>query len=1069
MIPHSTIDKILQSIRIEEVIGETVKLKPAGSILKGLCPFHNEKTPSFTVSPHKGIWHCYGCSTGGDVIAFVMRDKGMTFPEAAKFLATKANIQIQETAPDPDADKKAAMREQLFAVNEFAAAYYQQQLQQTAPRLKEATDRFGTDNISLWRLGFAPDGWANFYQHARAAGYLEEFLLTSGLIKQSEKNNKIYDYFRNRLMFPVFNKTGRITGFSARQVDNDKDNAKYINSPDTAVYLKSHQLYGIHLAARAMRNDGAVLVEGNPDAIRMHQVGADSTVAPCGTAVTEEQLKIIKQLTNSITIITDGDAAGQKSMNRTGRMAVEMGLMTYCAVLPEKEDPDTFFTTEEQYKEWIATNRQDWILLRAKALLEKIGHDPGRKNEAIKELCGFIQQYDEPTRKIYIDAMVTAHKVKAKLFTDRLKDLDQSNIVIEKDDSLPTGVDARDFERWGFYENHNSYYVRTKDGVDEVSNFVMKPVFHIEGQDSRRVYDVVNFRGFRMVVGLDMQEMTSIQAFRRNIEGRGNFIFSGTDTQFTRIKAKLYEETRTCTEIRVLGWQKEGFFAWSNGITTEDGFQEIDEYGIVEFNKTNYFIPAYSSIHINDKSVFIGERKFQYKQREITMLQWADQFADVFGTNARIGICFWVATIFRDYILFLNKNFPILNLFGPKGTGKSQMAMSLSCLFGEQQTPYNIHNGTKAGLAEHMQQFSNAFAWVDEYKNNIDYALIETLKSIYDAIGRNRLNVDKRKETTLVNATLMLTGQEMPTADVALFTRLLFLQFHKAEYNDAEKKLYDKLKKTESAGLSHLTAEILSHRKYFEKEFWANSDYIMSDISDELRDDAIEDRMLRSWCTVAAALRTLQNKVNFGFGYADIRPIIIKGIKQQNEQVSKSNEIGQFWEMIEAMYDENILIDGWHFRVTWLDKLKTTTGNRELGSGRYVLRLKFSTISKLYAENARRTGIKPLPNDTLSYYLKNSKSFLGVSPSVKFIYKEYNSAEGKIVESKTNTSAYCFDYKKLNINLIRGVFGDTLPNETADNDEPDNMINHLDKHHVNGNHIQSEPQTTLIPENKLPF
>lgn len=1065
MIPQSTIDQILASTHIQDIIGETVKLSKAGVNLKGLCPFHNEKTPSFTVSPHKGIWHCYGCSTGGDVIAFVMRDKGMTFPEAAKLLATKANINIQETEPDPEADKKAALREQLFAINEFAATFYQQQLQKNPAMLKLATDRFGAENVSLWRLGFAPDGWQNFYNHARNAGYLEEFLLNSRLIKQSEKNNKIYDYFRNRLMFPVFNKTGRITGFSARQITNEKDSAKYINSPDTAVYLKSHQLYGIHLAARAMRNDGAVLVEGNPDAIRMHQVGADSTVAPCGTAVTEEQLKTIKQLTNSITIITDGDAAGQKSMNRTGRMAVEMGLMTYCAVLPEKEDPDTFFTSEQQYKEWIASNRQDWILLRAKALLEKIGQDPGRKNEAIKEICGFIQQYDEPTRKIYIDAMVTAHKVKAKLFTDRLKDLDQSNIVIEKDDSLPTGVDARDFERWGFYEHHNSYFMRTKNDVEEVSNFVMNPVFHIEGQDSRRVYDVVNFRGFRVVVDLDMQEMTSIQAFRRNIEGRGNFIFSGTDAQFTRIKAKLYEQTRTCTEIRVLGWQKEGFFAWSNGITTtDDGFQEIDEYGIVEFNKTNYFIPAFSSIHINDKSLFIGERKFQYKKREISMKQWADLFTEVFGKNAQIGICFWIATIFRDYILFLNKNFPILNLFGPKGTGKSQMAMSLSCLFGEQQTPYNIHNGTKAGLAEHMQQFSNAFAWVDEYKNNIDYALIETLKSIYDAIGRNRLNVDKRKETTLVNATLMLTGQEMPTADVALFTRLLFLQFHKAEYTDPEKKLYDNLKQMERAGLSHLTAEILAHRKYFEKEFWTNSDFVVSDIADELRDDAIEDRMLRSWCTVAAALRTLQNKINFGFGYGDIRAIIIQGIKQQNEQVSKSNEIGQFWEMIEAMYDENILIDGWHFRVTYLDKLKTTTGNRTFNSGKYILRLKFSTISKLYAENARRTGIKPLPNDTLSYYLKNSKSFEGVSPSVKFVNKEYKSEEGKVVESKTITSAYCFDYKKLNINLMRGVFGDTLPNENKEDNEDDNIVKFMDQ--------PVKLQTDQVPvtaEEDLPF
>ena len=1073
MISKETISELLSIVRIEDIVNGKVKLKKSGSVYIGKCPFHDEKTGSFVVNPLKGTWHCYGCHSGGDAISFIQKFDALDFPEAVKKLAKDVNFTLTEEKPDPEAEKRALLKEEIHKVNEFALNFYIKTLHETKEALDYATERFGAENISLWRIGFAPSGWTSFYDVARAAGYKEDFLITAGLIKRSDKNNKVYDFFRERLMFPVFNRSGRVTGFSARSFNTDKETAKYINSPDTAVYHKTKELYGIHLAARAISIEGAVLVEGNPDVITMHQVGASSTIAPCGTSVTDDQLKIIRKLTDRITIIMDGDAGGQKSILRTGKMCLDHNFNVYCALLPDKEDPDTFFKTEEHYKEWIGKNTQNFVIMLAGKLLANIGQDPAKKNEAVKEICDHLKKFDEVSRTFYIEQIAESYKIKAKLFQDRLKDLELANVQYEADDSLPAGVDARDFERWGFYEHKNSYYMRTKSGTEEVSNFIMKPVFHIEGTDSRRIYELINFRGYRIVVELDMQEMTSIQAFRRNIEGRGNFIFSGNDAQFTRIKSKLYEETRTCSLIKVPGWQKEGFWAWSNGITT-DSFTAIDEYGVVNFMKNNYFIPAFSSIYIDNKSVYIAERKFMFRERQITMLQWSDLFYDVFGDNARIGTCFWIASVFRDFVLFLNKNFPILNLFGPKGTGKSQMAMSLSCLFGEQQIPFNIHNGTKAGLAEHMQQFSNAFAWIDEYKNNLDYDKIETLKSVYDAIGRNRLNEKLQKQTTLVNSAMILSGQEMPTADVALFSRLIFCQFHKTDYTEAEKKHYDKLKNMERDGLSHLTAMLIPFRAYFEKEFYKNMDFVISDIFEEMKEEAIEDRILRSWSMIAAALRTMQNKVNFGFGYQDIRGLLIKGIREQNSQVAKSNEIGQFWDLMEAMYDENSIIDGWHFRITLMDKIKTTTGERNFNHAKTVLRFKFNIIQKLYAENARKSGLKPLPGDTLSYYLKNSKSFLGIQSSVKFYIKEYHSSEGKVVEQKTITSAYCFDYDRVGINLTRGVTGESLPNE-KDSDDTDQLLRYTDRK-SNGN-TNSEVEKLndellkayIVPESKLPF
>jgi hypothetical protein len=488
-----------------------------------------------------------------------------------------------------------------------------------------------------------------------------------------------------------------------------------------------------------------------------------------------------------------------------------------------------------------------------------------------------------------------------------------------------------------------------------------------------------------------------------------------------KLKLKLYEMTKTCYEIRNLGWQKEGFWAWSNGIIDEGIFKPIDENGLVEFNHKYYFIPAFSKIYIDDKSIFIDERKFMYRASDITIRQWATKFIDVFNDNASLGIAFWVAAIFRDFIKHITKNFPILNLFGPKATGKSQMALSLCCLFGEGQVPLNIHNATKAGLAEHIQLFINAFAWIDEYKNSLDYDKIETLKSIYDSIGRSRMNMDKRnkKETTLVNSAVILSGQEMPTADVALFSRVIFLQFHKTKFTTEEQKNFDELKEMENDGLSHLSTEIISHRKYFEKNFYIEYEKVLTDICARVDKSNIEDRILRSFCTILAAFKTIENKVDFPCTYESLKEIGIQSIIDQNSQISLSNEMAIFWEIIEALFDENILIDRWTFKVETCPDINLTKGIKIFETPIEILKLKFSSIYKLYAEHARRTGQNVLPNTTLKYYLEKSPYWIGKEDSSRFTWEYYDVVLKETVKQSQVTVAYCFDYKKLGINLIR--------------------------------------------------
>jgi hypothetical protein len=517
---------------------------------------------------------------------------------------------------------------------------------------------------------------------------------------------------------------------------------------------------------------------------------------------------------------------------------------------------------------------------------------------------------------------------------------------------------------------------------------------------------------------------------------------------------KLYEKTRTCYEINVLGWQKEGFWAWSNGIFADNTFIPIDEFGVCEFNNNFYFIPAFSSIYINDNNSYLDERKFQFKERNISLTDWSNLFIKVFGENAIMGIAYWVSTCFRDHMLHTFKNYPLLNMFGPKGSGKSQFARSLTCLFGVGQTPFNIHNGTKAGLAEHLQQFSNAFAWIDEYKNALDFEKIETLKSIYDSIGRSRMNMDKgkKKETTAVNAGVLLSGQEMPTADVALFTRVIFLLFNQTKFSDQEKTDYDILKVIEDEGLSHFTNLLLAHRGYFVKNFYEVFQITMTDINGEFADNPVEDRILRSVVSVVAAWRTISYVLSdFPFNYEDVKKIAVASIRMQNNQINQSNELGQFWNALESMFDDNLLIDKWHFRIDICKSIDLNTGTKEYTSNTSILKFKYNAIYSLYAQNSRKQGLKPLPSDTLKYYLLNQTNYEGVQNSCSFTETKYNAEHKQITTQRQNTSALCFLYTGDPVNLTRVL--DTTP----------------DLSYVNPNLLVTPAPKLIITQKDLPF
>lgn len=397
MIPKDTVDKIIETSRIEEVVGDFVSLKRRGTSMIGLCPFHNEKTPSFHVSVGKGIFKCFGCGKGGDSVRFIMEHEKATYPEALRYLANKYSIEIAEVENTPEEQAVNDRRESLYIVSAWAAKFFQQQMLETdegkSIGLSYFKERgFRDDIIKKFELGYSPDIWDALTQGAIAEGYNIQFLEETGLTIRKE-NDKFYDRFRGRVMFPIHSFTGRVIGFGGRTLKTDKAVPKYVNSPESDIYHKSNVLYGLFFAKKSMRDeDNCYLVEGYADVLSVHQAGIENVVASSGTSLTIEQIRMIGRFTKNITILYDGDDAGIKASLRGLDMILEEGLNVKIVLFPDGDDPDSYVQKfgSAAFKSHIEGSKKDFILFKTSILLKDAGNDPIKRAGIIREVVESI-------------------------------------------------------------------------------------------------------------------------------------------------------------------------------------------------------------------------------------------------------------------------------------------------------------------------------------------------------------------------------------------------------------------------------------------------------------------------------------------------------------------------------------------------------------------------------------------------------------------------------------------------------------------------------------------------------
>ena len=449
MIDRATVDRILDAANIVDVVSDFVTLKRAGANLKGLCPFHDDRTPSFMVSPSKNICKCFACGEGGTPVHFIMKHEQLTYPDALRYLAKKYHIEIKEREQTEEEKAEQSERESLFVVNEWANDWFQKQMYDTvdgrAVGLAYFRQRgFRDDLIKKFQLGFCPDKYDAQWQAAKAEGYNEDYILKTGLCIRNEQG-KTYDRFRNRVIFPIHTISGKVVGFGGRVLDSRTKGVsiKYQNSPESVIYSKKRELYGLFFAKQAIvKQDLCYLVEGYTDVMAMHQQGVENVVASSGTALTHEQIRAIHRFTENITVIYDGDAAGIKASQRGIDMILAEGMNVKLLLLPDGDDPDSFARkhTATEYQQYLAEHQVDFIRFKTNLLLEEAQNDPIKLSRLVNNIVDSLAVIpDEITRTFYIketsqmlsleERIITTAvvKVRKKLREEWQRERDRSN------------------------------------------------------------------------------------------------------------------------------------------------------------------------------------------------------------------------------------------------------------------------------------------------------------------------------------------------------------------------------------------------------------------------------------------------------------------------------------------------------------------------------------------------------------------------------------------------------------------------------------------------------------------
>lgn len=1069
MISESTINKV-RNLAIEDILKPYVSLSRRGLTLMGLCPFHSERTGSFAVTPGKNLFHCFSCNRGGDGITFIMEKENLTFMEAVTFIAKNNGIPIEYSDEERSEEEllEAKHKESLLITLDHLQRFFAESLRvavtdENRTAREYANGRWSEEFCSIVGIGYAPKDGNTFLEYCRTKGLNEESLFELGMLKRSE-DGSIYAMFRQRIMIPVRNRWGRIIAYIARYIGNNEKAPKYINSSTSIIYSKGETLFGIDRASRQRDADYFIVVEGAPDVLRMQSIGYDNTVAALGTAWSDSQFEQLKKFTASLCFIPDSDIAdgkpygpGFEAVMANGASAIKKGFHVTVRELPfaehsGKNDADSYIHCKEDYSSLKEKHFIVWLAQKrfyiAGSLMEE------RKYVAeIADLLRYVK--DQLVFDQCIEQLAKLHG-KVKLWRDAVTQArGEARKKQERGSSMnEMQREAELLRQFGLFVRDNCYYAIGEEDEEpaRISNFIMEPLFHIEDENNAtRIFRMRNMYDVCRVVELKESELCSLSNFQQKVGSLGNYVWLAKIDKLNRVKEYLYSKTDTAERIRKLGWNtSEEFFAFGNGILYGDTFNNVDDLGIVRgVNGKAFYIPATSKIYLHNQEIFQFERLMVHENRNgVKLYDFASRLIVVFGENASIALCYLLATLFRDIIFRRTRHFPILNLFGEKGTGKTTLATSLQSFFLHGIDPPNLGVTSVPAMNDRVSQAINTLVVLDEYKNDLDIRKIAYLKGLWGGGGQTKknTNTDGMAAQTIVSTGVALCGQDKPTQDMALYTRVIFLAFSKTSFNQVEKKNYEDLVALCNMGLTHLTIEILNHRELFEKNFSEIYSITKRELAAKFENESIHDRIFGNWVIPLAAYRTLETVLDVPFSYADLFETAIKGIRSQNELAQESSEVADFWSMLQGFQTSGKCVDKAHYRIRYMKSFRPISVKEdiEFKEARPILYLNMAAVASLFNSRNMNATANRSNWSTIMSYLKSHSSFLGLKqdrftillPSGLPDYSFEMVNNEQVRKVKVNRpKALCFDYLQL-----KEAFGLELETEVV-SDMQENLEN----------------------------
>lgn len=1027
-----------------------VELRRKGINYSGSCPFHNERTKgAFIVSPGRGTYHCFSCGAHGDAIAFVQNKLGYDFDGAIRHIAAIYNIKVEESrSKQSDKEKEeASQRETLRAVMKTVQQFFIEKFNSSSEDArrarKYAEGRWGKEYCAELGIGYAPDSWNECIEYCLQRQIKIEDLVAAGVAKKSEKGS-YFSFFRGRVTIPIKDRGGNIIAFTARYIGDNQDIAKYFNSPDTPIYKKSNVVFGINHAAKyAAKAQRFIIVEGAPDVLTLQsdKVQLFETVAALGTSWTQEQFRQLKKITTNLCFIPDSDppkegedfGPGVKAVMRNGLEAIKLGFDVMVREIPmsesgEKQDPDSYITDRSKFFDIEELHFPLWYALKVFSACKSEKDKAMAVNKIVSDVLANIEnnallEYDISElaklygrRKIWDDALKHNKKLK-KLYSEEPPVQDQSE-------------EAALMRSFGITVKNGCYGEYKDNAFERWSNFTMKPLFHIiDGENAIRIFRLISDRGTTEEIEFRQDELVSLQKFQQRVESIGNYIFRGNMNNLIKLKEYMYSITKSAIQLPKMGWvDKHRIYAFGDGIFCKDEFIKADDLGMVEIDDKSFYLPAFSKMHEEEKESYQFERSFCASDSgSVSLYEYVEKLTKVFGDNAKVGFAFVVASLFHDVVKESFKGFPLLNVFGRKGSGKTELGIALMSFFIKNNNPPSLAVTTVASLNEILSSAENNVVHLDEYKNEIDFRKIEMLKGIWGGTGQTKKNMDgdKKVKKSYVRTGVIITGQDMPTRDDALFSRVIHLSYSQTTHTTEEKRAFEDFQQISSKGAQHLTIELLKLRDRFESDYAEHVGICKRQLVSALGDDKqIEDRLLNNWLIPLAAYHLISTEIRLPYSYEDLFQVTIKGMREQQEHLRKNSDIAEFWSLLNSAHMQGKIIEKAHFVIKKQSEFKRGSETYSFENQKSIIYLNYLSVCAVLGQRQNGTNVVgKLDQHSLESYLKTHPAYMGPKQYRFWVLQpngmpdftfESNGRGGHIKRVKeVRPMAFAFDYDVL--------------------------------------------------------